>query len=101
MKNVCIVMALVMLVAAPLSLWSAEDGAALFKSKCAACHGDNGQGKPAAKMPAVNGTKMTADKMVEYLTKGEDGKKFPHNKPVNGINEEQAKAIADCVKSLK
>ena len=101
MKNVCIVMALVMLVAAPLSLWSAEDGAALFKSKCAACHGDNGQGKPAVKMPAVKGTKMSADKLVEYLTKGESGKKPPHNNPVSGINEEQAKAIADYVLALK
>jgi len=101
MKNVCIVMALVILVAAPLSLWSAEDGAALFKSKCAACHGDDGQGKPAAKMPAVKGTKMDADKLVEYLTKGVEGKRFPHNHPVSGINEEQAKAVADYVKSLK
>ena len=101
MKSVCIMVALVILVAAPLSLWSAEDGAALFKSKCAMCHGDNGEGKPAAKMPAVKGTKMDAEKIVEYLTKGETGKKFPHNNPVNGINEEQAKAIADYVKSLK
>ena len=101
MKNVCIVMVLAMLVAAPLSLWSAEDGAALYKSKCAACHGDNGQGKPAVKMPAVKGTKMSADKLVEYLTKGESGKKFPHNNPVSGINEEQAKAIADYVLALK
>jgi cytochrome c553 len=101
MKNVCIVMVLVMLVAAPLSLWAAEDGAALFKSKCAACHGDEGQGKPAVKMPAVKGTKMTADKIVEYLTQGEAGKKFPHNNPVTGLNEDQAKALADHVVSLK
>jgi len=101
MKNVCFVMVLAMLVAAPLSLWSAEDGAALFKSKCAACHGDNGEGKPAAKMPAVKGAKMTADKLVEYITKGEAGKKFPHNNPVAGLNEDQAKAIADHVKDLK
>jgi mono/diheme cytochrome c family protein len=101
MKNVCFVMALVMLVGTPLLSWAAEDGAALFKSKCVACHGDEGQGKPAMKMPAVKGTEMTADKMVEYLTKGVEGKKFPHKSPVAGINEEQAKAIVDFVKNLK
>jgi cytochrome c len=99
MKNICIVLALVMLVAAPLSLWAAEDGAALYK-KCAACHGEKGEGKPAAKMPAVKGTKMTADKMVEYLTKGEAGKTI-HANPVSGINQEQAKAIADYILGLK
>jgi cytochrome c len=26
---------------------SADDGAALFETKCAACHGANGEGKPA------------------------------------------------------
>jgi len=100
MKNVCIVMALVMLVAAPLTLLSAEDGAALYKSKCAGCHGDKGEGKPAVKFPAVKGTPMTPEQMVEYLTKGESGKKI-HNNPVSGINEEQAKAVEEYVKSLK
>src|SRR6516162_5795922 len=27
--------------------WAAEDGAALFKKKCAGCHGQQGEGKPA------------------------------------------------------
>jgi cytochrome c553 len=100
MKNVCMLMVLVMLVAAPLSLLAAEDGAALFKTKCSACHGEKGEGKPAAKMPAVNGTKMSVDQMVTYLTKGEAGKKI-HSKPVSGINEEQAKAAGEFVKTLK
>lgn len=100
MKNVCIVMALAMLVAAPLTLLSAEDGAALYKAKCSACHGEKGEGKPAVKFPAVKGTKMTAEQMVEYITKGESGKKI-HGNPVSGINEEQAKAVAEFVKSLQ
>ena len=100
MKNVCIVMALVTLVAAPLTLWSAEDGAALYKSKCAGCHGEKGEGKPAVKFPAAKGTSMTADQLVEYLTKGESDKKI-HANPVSGVNEEQAKAIAEHVKGLK
>jgi mono/diheme cytochrome c family protein len=100
MKNVCIVIALAVLVAAPLSLWSAEDGAAIYKSKCSACHGENGEGKPAVKMPAVKGTAMTAEQIVEYLTKGEKGKTI-HANPVAGVNEEQAKAVTDFVINLK
>jgi cytochrome c len=102
MKTVCIVMALVMLVAAPLTLLAAEDGAAIFKAKCANCHGPNGEGKTMGtmKMPAVKGTKMTAEQLVTYITKGEAGKKI-HANPVSGVNEEQAKAVEEFVKALK
>jgi mono/diheme cytochrome c family protein len=81
-------------------LWSAEDGAALYKSKCAACHGEKGEGKAAMKMPAVTGTKMTVDQIVAYLTKGEAGKKPPH---ATGFvtDEAKAKAAAEFVKTLK
>jgi cytochrome c553 len=100
MKNLCIVIALTALVAAPLSLFAAEDGAAIYKTKCSVCHGEKGEGKPAIKMPAVTGTTMTVEQIVEYLTKGETGKTI-HAKPINGVNEEQAKASAEHVKSLQ
>lgn len=100
MKSVCALMVLIMLVGAPLALWAAEDGAAIYKSKCAACHGDKGEGKAAMKMPAVKGVEMTADEMVAYLTKGVSGKKAPH---ASGFvtDEAQAKAVAEFVKGLK
>lgn len=101
MKKACFVMVLVMLVAMPLSIWAQEDGAALYKTKCSACHGEKGEGKPAAKMPAAKGTAMTADQLTPYLAKGESGKKFPHNNPVSGLSADQAKAVADFVKTLK
>jgi len=80
---------------------SAEDGAALYKSKCAMCHGANGEGKPAMKAPALKGTTKTADQITEHTLKGEANAKAPHNKGISGINEAQAKAISDFVKSLK
>ncbi len=101
MKTVSVVLALVLLAAGSLTLWAAEDGAALYKGKCAMCHGEKGEGKAAMNMPAVKGTKMTAEQIVTYLTKGEAGKKAPHANPINGFNEAQAKAVADCVKALK
>jgi cytochrome c len=81
--------------------WAAEDGAALYKSKCAGCHGANGEGKPAIKAPALKGTKLDASQIVQHLTKGEPQSKAPHNKGMSGLNEEQAKAIADFVTTLK
>ena len=80
--------------------WAADDGAALYKRKCAGCHGASGEGKPAVKAPALKGTSLDADKIVDHLTKGEPTSKPPHNKGMSGLNDQQAKAIADYVKTL-
>jgi cytochrome c553 len=77
------------------------DGASLYKTKCAGCHGANGEGKPALKAPAVKGTSLTADQLVQHITKGEATSKAPHNKGVSGLNDADAKSIADFIKTLK
>jgi cytochrome c len=71
----------------------AQDGAALYKAKCAGCHGAAGEGKMG---PALKG-KSDAD-VTAVLSAG--GKKGPHTKPFNATPEEQ-KAIADFVAGLK
>jgi mono/diheme cytochrome c family protein len=76
----------------------AADGAATYKAKCAACHGPEGQGKVG---PAVKGSTLTADQITDLLVKGNDAKKVPHKKAVAGVSAEDAKAIADYVKTLK
>jgi len=101
MKKFCIAMALILVVTVPLSIMAAEDGAALFKTKCANCHGAGGEGKTATKMPAVKGTALTADQIVELLTKGTAERRVPHKKPTSGFTADQAKAVADYVKTLK
>ena len=53
------------------------------------------------KAPAVKGTSLTADQIEDVITKGAAGKKAPHTKPVSGVTEEQAKAVAGYVKTLK
>lgn len=95
-----ITLAVISLVGSSTLTWAA-DGAQLFKSKCAGCHGASGEGKPAMKAPAIKGTSMDADKLAEFLTKGDSAHKTPHSKPVSGVNDEQAKAIAEFVKTLK
>src|SRR5262250_691016 len=91
---------LLAVVALSISAWAAEDGAALYKSKCAMCHGPDGAGKE-GKVPALKGTSLTDAQIVAVLTKGAPDKKAPHNAAAKGVNEEQAKAIATYVKSLK
>jgi len=39
----------------PSLSWAGDDGATLFKTKCAACHGVDAAGKPAAKIPSLIG----------------------------------------------
>jgi mono/diheme cytochrome c family protein len=76
----------------------AQDGAATYKSKCAGCHGADGQGKVG---PALKGTSLTDDQIADLLTKGNDAKKAPHKKAISSLSADDAKAIATYVKTLK
>jgi len=76
----------------------AQDGAATYKAKCAACHGPEGQGKVG---PALKGISLTDAQIADLLTKGDDAKKAPHKKAIAGLSADDAKAIATYVKSLK
>lgn len=90
-----------LLTAVPAVSWAANDGAGLYKSKCAGCHGAGGEGKPAVKAPALKGTALDADKIVDHITKGEPNSRPPHKKSISGVTESQAKAIAEFIKTLK
>jgi cytochrome c len=76
----------------------AEDGAALYKSKCAMCHGAMGEGKIG---PSLQKTSMTEKQIAEFITTGAAGKKAPHTKGVAGVTPDQATAVATYVAGLK
>jgi mono/diheme cytochrome c family protein len=76
----------------------AQDGAALYKSKCAMCHGPAGEGKTG---PSLQKTALTQAQITDLLTKGAEGKKAPHGKAVAGLTADQAAAIATYVGTLK
>src|ERR1700747_3709966 len=80
---------------------AAEDGAALYKKKWSGCHGGSGEGKPTVKAPALKGTKLEPSQIVQHSVKGQPNSKPPHNKPIVGLNDEQAKGIAEFVKTLR
>ena len=96
-KMIVLIVVLALSISVALPAFAA-DGAATYKAKCAACHGPAGEGKVG---PAVKGTALTSDQIVDVLTKGADAKKAPHKKPVAGLSADDAKAVADYVKTLK
>jgi mono/diheme cytochrome c family protein len=77
----------------------AQDGAAIYKAKCAVCHGADGAGKPKLGSKLVATTK-SEDTIVTLLIKG-GAAKGKHIKPIDGMTADQAKAVADYVKSLR
>jgi len=99
-RTVIAAMAGMALMGSPCVLIS-QDGAALYKTKCSACHGANGEGKPSMKAPALKGATLEAGQIAQHITKGEATSKAPHNKGISGVTDDQAKAIAEFVKSLK
>ena len=76
----------------------AEDGAALYKAKCAACHGAAGEGKIG---PSLQKTSLSEKQIADVITNGAPGKKAPHAKGVAGVSADQASAIATYVAGLK
>jgi len=72
------------------SMAMAADGGALYKAKCAGCHGAAGEGKGTT--PAIKGS----TKVVSVVTTG--GLKGIHAKPVAGVTADDAAAIATFLK---
>lgn len=90
-----------LLVIASVVSLAADEGSALYKKKCAGCHGASGEGKPAVKAPSLKGTSLDVTQLVDHITKGEAASKPPHNKAIAGLSDDHAKAIAEFVKSLQ
>lgn len=88
------VVAFLLFMALPNLSWAAEDGAALYKTNCAACHKADASGNPAMKAPALKG-KTGADVKKALTTD-------PKHKAVSAkINPEQGKAIGAYLSGLK
>ncbi len=76
----------------------AQDGASLYKTKCAGCHGAMGEGKVG---PSLQKTTLTQAQIKDLIANGATGKKAPHSKGVAGLSADQADAIATYVAGLK
>ena len=87
--------ATVLLISVPARTTSNDDAAALYKTKCAMCHGATAEKK-------VDKTKAD-DELIQTVLKGKKLEK-PPNMPAfeeRGITADQAKALVGYMKSLK
>ncbi len=97
-------MMLIMTIAAALfvvmpNLSWAQDGAAIYKTKCAMCHGADAAGKPAAKIPSLvsDDVKKQSDDGIAK-TVAETAK---HPAGVKGLPADDVKAIVTYLRSLQ
>ena len=108
MKRIAIITAALMLIAIALPVMAAEDGAALFKTKCAACHGKTGAGDtPIAKAKAIKDLgsaeiqKLTDADLTDMIANGGPNKVKGHDFKAKGLSDEQVKALVAFVRTLK
>jgi cytochrome c553 len=86
------------------SLSWAEDGAAIYKAKCAMCHGPDGAGKPAAKIPSLvsDDTKKLSDAdLTDFVANGGPSKKATHAFATKGLTPDDIKAVVGAVRGLQ
>ena len=79
--------------------WAADDGAAIYKSKCAACHGTDAAGKPAAKIPSLTSDdvkKMSDDDLAKAITE-----KPKHGGVAKSLTPDQVKMVVSYLRSLQ
>ena len=103
MKTTKLVM-LVMTIAVALfilipNLSWADDGAAIYKAKCAACHGADAAGKPAAKIPSLisDEAKKKSDADVIKAVAGT----AKHPATVKSLAADDVKAVVTYIRSLQ
>jgi mono/diheme cytochrome c family protein len=79
--------------------WAADDGASLYKAKCAMCHGADATGKPAAKIPSLisDEAKKASD---DDLTKSV-ATTAKHPGTVKSLAPDQVKMIVTYIRSLQ
>lgn len=96
-----VALALALFLILPNLSW-AEDGASLYKTKCAACHGADLVGKPAAKIPSLIGDdakKMSDADLTDMISNGGKDKKASHAFANKGVTPDQVKDLVTFIRS--
>lgn len=88
--------ATMLFLALPNLSWAGDDGATLYKTKCAACHGADMAGKPAAKIPSLvsDQAKGASDAdLTDMIANGGKNKKAMHAFQAKGMSPDQVKMV--------
>src|SRR5579863_5823909 len=98
-KLVTLVMtiAVALFILIPNLSWAADDGASLFKAKCAMCHGPDGAGKGAAKsLVSDEAKKMSDTDLTNVVTTNPK-----HASVSKALTPDQVKAVVGYIRDLQ
>ncbi|MGB9205153.1 MAG: cytochrome c [Terriglobales bacterium] len=100
-KLVMLVMtiAVTLFVLIPNLSWAADDGATLYKAKCAMCHGADAAGKPAMKAPSLISDE--AKKLSDADLAKAVAEKAKHPAGVKSLAADDVKAIVAYIRTLQ
>ncbi|HUJ14298.1 MAG TPA: cytochrome c [Thermoanaerobaculia bacterium] len=105
MKKLTIVLIALSLVSLPM--FAADDAAALFQTKCAACHGKTGAADtPMAKMKKIPNFASdevqgkTDAQLTTIISDGPEGVKG-HDYKAKGLTDDQIKGLVGFIRTLK
>jgi mono/diheme cytochrome c family protein len=109
MKTVKLVIFIIMIAVAlflilPNLSWAADDGATVYKTKCAACHGTDLAGKPAAKIPSLvadDSKKLSDEDLTDSIANGGKNKKASHAFADKGVAPDQIKMVVSYIRDAQ
>jgi len=99
-----VAIALALFLILPNLSWAADDGAAIYKAKCAACHGADLAGKPAAKIPSLvsDDCKKASDAdLTDMIANGGKDKKASHAFAAKGVTPDQVKMVVSYIREAQ
>lgn len=106
MKRLTILATILALVALPIM--AADDAAALFQTKCAACHGKTGAADtPIAKAKGIKDLasadiqKLTDAQLTDMIAAGGPNKVKGHEFKAKGLTDDQIKGLVTFIRTLK
>lgn len=109
MKMIKLLLLIVMIAVAlflilPSLSWAADDGATIFKTKCAMCHGADLAGKPAAKAPSLvsdEAKKASDADLTDMIANGGKDKKPMHAFANKGLGPDQVKMVVAYIRGAQ
>jgi cytochrome c553 len=93
-----VTIAVALFVLIPNLSW-AEDGAGIYKTKCAACHSADATGKPAAKIPSLVSDDVKKLSDADFAKEITDTPKHPAG--VKSLPADEVKAIVTYLRTLQ
>jgi len=89
---------------APAFGQAADEGATLYQARCAACHGVDGAGKPAARIPSLisdDVRKATDADLTDGIASSGTSRKAAHAFQTKGVSPDQIRMIVAYIRELQ